>query len=140
MPNSAIIAIPREVYRRDCQANRAMKTFGKWETGGLWAFGGFLHSIGTLTFSADGHRLVVGSSGAEALRLFELQQFQPLITLAGEGSLFAPQFSPSGDHLAARNAAGNIFRFGRRRRRPRLSPPTKSRSNSTLNGRVCGTN
>lgn len=72
-------------------------------------FGGFLRSVGDMTFSSDGQRLVAGSSGVEAVRLFDLQQFQPLITLAANGSLFAPQFSPSGDHLAAQSSAGAIW-------------------------------
>jgi len=60
-------------------------------------------------FSQDRLRLAAGSSGAEAVRLFELDHRQPLITLAGRGALFSPRFSPSGDCLAAANAEGEIL-------------------------------
>jgi WD40 repeat protein len=72
-------------------------------------FGGFLHSVGDLAFSPDGARLAAGSSGVEALRLFELRQLQPLITLEAPGSLFAPKFSPSGDFITALNVAGDLW-------------------------------
>jgi WD40 repeat protein len=100
-PDGAAVAIANE------QGYGELWGLPDWKR--LARFGGFLHPVGDLAFSQDGLRLAVGSSGAEAVRLFELRQFQALITLTGRGSLFAPRFSPTGDCLAALNASGEIW-------------------------------
>ena len=82
-----------------------------WETG-LWrdagTLGGFLHGVAGFSFSPDGQRLAAGSSGEEAIRLYEMERHQPLITFRAEGVGFSPAFDSSGDVLAAMNADGKL--------------------------------
>jgi serine/threonine protein kinase/WD40 repeat protein len=84
--------------------------------GGLWerqnarklaALGGFVLGMNSAAFSPNGKRLAIGSSGNEAIKLWDAQAGHELLTLPGEGSLFVSVgFSPDGDTLAAANAAG----------------------------------
>jgi serine/threonine protein kinase/WD40 repeat protein len=82
-----------------------------WETGS-WrdagTLGGFLHGVAGFSFSPDGQRLAAGSSGEEAIRLFEMERHQPLISFRAEGVGFYPAFDPSGNVLAAMNAEGKV--------------------------------
>jgi len=56
-----------------------------------------------------GTRLATGSSGQEAVKLWDLRGYQELLTLEGEGSMFWPiAFSPDGDALAAMNDQGAL--------------------------------
>jgi WD40 repeat protein len=83
-----------------------------WNTG-LWqdvgTLRGFLHAVHGLSFSPDGRRLAAGSSGDEAIRLYEMERHQPLITFRAEGVGFFPAFDSSGNVLAAMNAAGKLY-------------------------------
>ncbi|MBI5770111.1 MAG: hypothetical protein HZA93_20215, partial [Verrucomicrobia bacterium] len=63
---------------------------------------------GTL-FSADGQRLVITSSGTEAVRLWDTVGWHQLITLEASGTIFSwAKFSPDGNTLAAMNRFGYL--------------------------------
>jgi serine/threonine protein kinase/WD40 repeat protein len=63
---------------------------------------------GTL-FSADGQRLVITSSGTEAVRLWDTFGWHHLITLEASGTIFSwAKFSPDGNTLAAMNRFGYL--------------------------------
>jgi WD40 repeat protein len=63
-----------------------------------------LHSVG---FSPDGRRIVAGSNGKEAIKIWDFASRQELVTLEGKGSLFSyARFSPDGNMIAARNWNG----------------------------------
>ena len=79
---------------------------GSWRDAGM--LGGFLHSVSGLSFSPDGRRLAAGSSGDEAIRLYDTERRQLLVTLAAEGGSYYPAFDASGNVLAALNAEGKL--------------------------------
>ena len=82
-----------------------------WEAGSLrevGTLGGFLHGVAGFSFSPDGRRLAAGSSGEEAIRLYDMERHQPLITFRAEGVGFSPAFDSSGNVLAAMNAEGKL--------------------------------
>jgi WD40 repeat protein len=65
------------------------------------------HEFVSVTFSADGSRLAVGGIGVDAIRIWDLASYRPLLTLPALGSLFRPiQFSPDGNTLGAANLGG----------------------------------
>ena len=62
------------------------------------------HSV---AFSPDAQRLAIGSNGNEALKLWDVEGVQELLTLPGQGSMFhATAFSPDGSVLASCNSEG----------------------------------
>jgi WD40 repeat protein len=68
---------------------------------------GFLLGIDSVAFSGDGLRLVAGSGGKEALKLWDVASFQELLTLEADGSTyFQTAFSPDENVLGSRNASG----------------------------------
>ena len=76
---------------------------------------GFLQGVHAIAYSPDGKRLAVGSDGREAIKLWDVDSHQELITLSGEGSSFQTvQFSPDGLNLGASNSKGilHIWRAG----------------------------
>jgi WD40 repeat protein len=85
---------------------RLLKT-DSWRDGGLLA--GFLHSAAGLSFSKDGQRLAVGSAGEEAIRVYELERHQPLVTFAAQGGGFSPGFDSSDNILAGMNNGGQLL-------------------------------
>jgi WD40 repeat protein len=67
---------------------------------------GFLLGVHSVAFSPDGTRLAVGSAGHEAIKLWDVESHQELLTLEGQGSLFhATAFSPDGNLMGSRNSA-----------------------------------
>jgi WD40 repeat protein len=65
-----------------------------------------LHSVG---FSPDGRRIVAGSNGKEAIKIWDFASREELVTLEGKGSLFSyTRFSPNGNMIAARNLNGML--------------------------------
>ncbi len=68
---------------------------------------GFMQGVHSVTFSPDGRRLLIGSDGQEALKLWDTHSWQELITLEGQGSIFrSPALSPDGDTVGALNSKG----------------------------------
>jgi WD40 repeat protein len=62
-----------------------------------------------VAFSANGRRLAIGSNGREAVKLWDLDSRQELLTLAGHGYIFGDiQFSPDGNTIAARSGQGSL--------------------------------
>jgi len=58
-----------------------------------------LHSV---AFSPDGHRIAAGSNGREAVKIWDADSHEDLLTLEGQGSLFSGiSFSPDGNLIAA---------------------------------------
>jgi len=85
-----------------------------WETATLREVAtvrGFLLGAHSAAFSTDGRRLVVGGAGKEAVKLWDVESQQELLTLEGlEGEVsrfgFAPSFSPDGNVLGALSTRG----------------------------------
>ena len=76
---------------------------------------GFLQGTHSVAFSPDGQRLAVGSDGREAIKLWDVDSHQELITLTGEGSGFQiVDFSPDSNLLGASNSKGilHVWRAG----------------------------
>jgi eukaryotic-like serine/threonine-protein kinase len=70
-------------------------------------FRGFLQGLHGVTFSANSRRLAIGSNGREAVKLWDLESRQELLTLAGQGYIFKDlRFSPDGNILTARSGQG----------------------------------
>ena len=69
---------------------------------------GFLLGVHSVKLSRDKTRLAAGSNGAEAIKLWETQTWQELMTLSAPGSLYRMvQFSDA-KHLLAVNGAGEV--------------------------------
>jgi WD40 repeat protein len=71
-------------------------------------FRGFQLACHSVAFSPDGKRLAIGSGGAEAIKLWDLDSGRDLLTLEGRGSLFLAStgFSPDGNVLGSMNFLG----------------------------------
>jgi WD40 repeat protein len=70
---------------------------------------GFVLGVHSAAFSPDSRRLIAGSAGAEAIRIWDTDGFEPLLSLAAEGSVFSSAaFSGDGDVIGARNALGQL--------------------------------
>jgi WD40 repeat protein/serine/threonine protein kinase len=68
---------------------------------------GFLQGAHSVSFSPDSQRLAIGSNGNEAIKLWDVESLQELLTLKGEGSMFnSVTFSPDGNVLASANSQG----------------------------------
>ncbi|HTL59255.1 MAG TPA: hypothetical protein VL361_26520, partial [Candidatus Limnocylindrales bacterium] len=74
-----------------------------WRTGSWQEVGtlrGHLLGVHGLAFSADGRRLVTGSSGNETAKVWDLATMQEVLNLSGPGDLtFWLGFSPDGRTL-----------------------------------------
>lgn len=69
---------------------------------------GFLQGVSSVAFSPDGQRLVTGSDGKEAIKFWDVESHEELLTLEAQGSLFFPTaFSPDGAVLGSMNAPGD---------------------------------
>jgi WD40 repeat protein len=63
----------------------------------------------SVAFSPDGSRLAAGGSGGDGIRIWELESYQPLLTLPAEESLLRHvQFSPDGDVIGAVSVLGTL--------------------------------
>ena len=79
---------------------------------------GFVLGVHSAVFSPDNRRLITGSGGAEAIRVWDCDGFEPLLNLAAEGTLFsAAAFSRDGTTIGARNGAAGPGGDGERRER-----------------------
>jgi WD40 repeat protein len=68
---------------------------------------GFLQGVHSLAFSPDDRRLAVGSDDRQAVKLWDLQSFQELVTLRGSSSAYSQtRFSPDGNLLGTMNSRG----------------------------------
>jgi WD40 repeat protein len=68
---------------------------------------GFLHGVHSLAFSPDSQRLAAGSDDRQAVKLWDIQGLQELVTLRGEGTVFSEtHFSPDGNLLGSMNYKG----------------------------------
>jgi WD40 repeat protein len=71
---------------------------------------GFLHGVHSVAFSPDGRRLVSGGGFSEAVRLWDIENGQPLFTLEpGATILEETAFSPDGNVLGSRSATGVLY-------------------------------
>jgi WD40 repeat protein len=68
---------------------------------------GFLQGTHSVDFSPDSRRLAIGSNGNEAIKLWDVESLQELLTLKGQGSMFgSTAFSADGNLLASSNSQG----------------------------------
>jgi WD40 repeat protein len=71
--------------------------------------GGFLQGTYAAAFSTDSRRLALGSTGDEAIKIWDLASQRELVTLEGSGSFYhAIRFSRDGTLLAASNLEGRL--------------------------------
>ena len=77
----------------------------------LGKLGGRLSAVHSVAFSPDGQRLATGSTGLEAVKLWDLALFQEVLTLSAPLNLCLPiRFSPEGSLLAGTDyASGKTF-------------------------------
>ena len=70
---------------------------------------GFLGGMFSACFSPDSRRLAIGSSGLEAIRIFDVASQRELITLDAMGTVYhTARFSPDGRLLGASNVQGTL--------------------------------
>lgn len=70
---------------------------------------GFLQGAHSVAFSPDGRRIAIGSNGNEAVKLWDVESLQELLTLPGQGSIFnQTAFSPDGNLLVSCNMQGTL--------------------------------
>jgi WD40 repeat protein len=73
--------------------------------------GGALHGFYSVMISPDGQRVAAGTSGRDAIKVWDLHSHEEVATLAGEegGSHFlSGAFSPDGNTIGASNTKGRI--------------------------------
>jgi len=64
-----------------------------------------------VAFSPDGRRLVTGSDGKEAVKFWDVESHEELLTLEGQGSMFSmTAFSSDGVVLGTMNSPGDSKR------------------------------
>jgi WD40 repeat protein len=82
--------------------------------------GGFLNGASSVSFSPDGKRLAVASGGKEAIKLFDTDSWQEVLTLEAPGYTDSNmEFSPDGSSIGWENMTGDLFVW----RAPALSAP-----------------
>jgi serine/threonine protein kinase/WD40 repeat protein len=70
---------------------------------------GFILGVHSAHFSPDGRRLITGSGGREAIRMWDTESHEALLTLPAIGTIFgSTRFSPDGHTIASRNSAGQL--------------------------------
>ncbi len=70
---------------------------------------GFVLGVHGAAFSPNNRRIVAGSGAPEAISVWDLQDFEPLLKLGAEGSLFGGvAFSNDGNMIGARNGVGQL--------------------------------
>ena len=82
-----------------------------WETATFQEVGpplqGARQAVFSVAFSPDNKRLAIGSSGIEAIKLWDVGSQEELLTLDGQGSRFRrTAFSPDGNVLGSMNEKG----------------------------------
>src|SRR5262249_34930239 len=72
--------------------------------------GGFLIGAHSVAFSPDGTRIIAGGDGTEAVKIWDLESRQELLTLEGEGATFwTPNLAPNGDILGSLQQDGVLY-------------------------------
>ena len=83
-----------------------------WETArpqNVVTFHAFLGGVTSVAFSPDSKRLATGSTGKEAVKLWDVESQQEVLTLEGHGMLFFPSaFSSDGNVLGSMNMDGAL--------------------------------
>ena len=63
--------------------------------------GGFLNGVKAVNYAPDGRHLLIASNFKEAMRLYDPESWQDVLTLEGEGSGWhGALFSPDGNSIA----------------------------------------
>ena len=71
--------------------------------------GGFLLGVHSVAFSPDGKRIAAGSNGNEAVKLWDVESHQEVLTLEGEGPRFeSTAFSADGNALGSKSSLGRL--------------------------------
>ena len=88
---------------------------GTPQAGGKWQpCGGFLNGVNSVAFSPDGKRLVIGSDGKEAVKLWDTESWQEVLSLEGQGTGSpGAWFSPNGNAIGWLNSAIGVLHIWR---------------------------
>jgi WD40 repeat protein len=81
-----------------------------WETATLKetaTLRGVLQGVHSVAWAPDGKRLATGSDGKEAIKVWDSQTYEELLTLEGNGTVFRlSDFSPDGNVLGSYSLEG----------------------------------
>ena len=89
------------VWRRRLMVWKQVFDSGIWRLGNRWKRSqSYRGGVGAVAFSCDGRRLAAASGGAEAIKLWDPETREEVLTLSAEGSqIHGLKFSPDGRYL-----------------------------------------